>query len=463
MKVAIYTRVSSAEQANEGYSIHEQKRKLISFCEVNDWDRYEVFSDPGVSGGSMKRPSLQKLFDRLEEFDLVLVYKLDRLTRNVRDLLEMLEVFEKNNIAFKSATELFDTTSAIGKLFITMVGAMAEWERETIRERSLIGARAAVRSGKYIKVQPFCYDLVDQKLKPNQYAEYIRFIVDKLLSGKSANEVVRLLESKKKPPGITKWNRKTVLGWMRNPILRGHTKHGDLLIKNTHEPIISEDEHSKMLDIIDKRTHKSKTKHNSIFRGVIECPQCQNKLYLVSSIQKRANGGSYEVRRYTCATCHKNKEVKDVSFNESEIEREFINTLLKKGTDNFMANIPKPKDYDIENNKEKILEQRANYTRAWSLGYIKDEEYFVLMDETDKLLKDIEEKESPRINIELNEQQIRSVKNLLIKGFKMATAENKEELITSTVDLIKIDFIPRRLNKEGNINTVKINEIHFKY
>ena len=57
-----------------------------------------------------------------------------------------------------------------------------------------------------------CYDLVDQKLKPNQYAEYIRFIVDKLLSGKSANEVVRLLESKKKPPGITKWNRKTILG-----------------------------------------------------------------------------------------------------------------------------------------------------------------------------------------------------------------------------------------------------------
>ena len=74
-----------------------------------------------------------------------------------------------------------------------MVGAMAEWERETIRERSLIGARAAVRSGKYIKSSTFCYDLVDQKLKPNQYAEYIRFIVDKLLSGKSANEVVRLL------------------------------------------------------------------------------------------------------------------------------------------------------------------------------------------------------------------------------------------------------------------------------
>ncbi|HBC4320316.1 TPA: recombinase family protein [Staphylococcus aureus] len=463
MKVAIYTRVSSAEQANEGYSIHEQKRKLISFCEVNDWDRYEVFSDPGVSGGSMKRPSLQKLFDRLEEFDLVLVYKLDRLTRNVRDLLEMLEVFEKNNIAFKSATELFDTTSAIGKLFITMVGAMAEWERETIRERSLIGARAAVRSGKYIKVQPFCYDLVDQKLKPNQYAEYIRFIVDKLLSGKSANEVVRLLESKKKPPGITKWNRKTVLGWMRNPILRGHTKHGDLLIKNTHEPIISEDEHSKMLDIIDKRTHKSKTKHNSIFRGVIECPQCQNKLYLVSSIQKRANGGSYEVRRYSCDKCHRDNTVKNISFNESEIEREFINTLLKKGTDNFKISVPKKKSYDIEDNKVKINEQRANYTRSWSLGYIKDEEYFMLMDETENLLKDIEEKAKSHTDEKLNEEQIRTVKNLLIKGFKIATLEDKEDLITSSVDVIKFDFIPKEFNKNKTLNTVKINEIQFKF
>ena len=132
--------------------------------------------------------------------------------------------------------------------------------------------------------------------------------MDKLLSGKSANEVVRLLESKEETTWYNKMEQEDSTLWMRNPILRGHTKHGDLLIKNTHEPIISEDEHSKMLDIIDKRTHKSKTKHNSIFRGVIECPQCQNKLYLVSSIQKRANGGSYEVRRYTCATCHKTKK-----------------------------------------------------------------------------------------------------------------------------------------------------------
>ena len=94
MKVAIYTRVSSQEQALHGHSIHEQKRKLISFCEINDWEQYEVFTDAGFSGGSTKRPALQNLFNKLDQFDLVLVYKLDRLTRNVRDLLEMLEHFE---------------------------------------------------------------------------------------------------------------------------------------------------------------------------------------------------------------------------------------------------------------------------------------------------------------------------------------------------------------------------------
>lgn len=463
MKVAIYTRVSSAEQANEGYSIHEQKRKLISFCEVNDWNRYEVFSDPGISGGSMERSSLQKLFDRLEEFDLVLVYKLDRLTRNVRDLLEMLEVFEKNNIAFKSATEVFDTTSAIGKLFITMVGAMAEWERETIRERSLMGSHAAVRSGKYIRARPFCYDLIDDKLKPNQHAKYIRFMVDKLMIGKSASEVVRQLESKKKPPGITKWNRKMILNWIKNPVMRGHTKFGDLLIENTHEPIISEDEYLKLIDIIEKRTYKTKSKHKAIFRGVLECPRCQSKLHLSRSIKKYGNGKTHEVRRYSCDKCHRDNTVKNISFNESEIEREFINTLLKKGTDNFKISVPKKKSYDIEDNKGKINEQRANYTRSWSLGYIKDEEYFMLMDETENLLKDIEEKAKSHTDEKLNEEQIRTVKNLLIKGFKIATLEDKEDLITSSVDVIKFEFIPKEFNKNKILNTVKINEIQFKF
>ena len=299
MKVAIYTRVSSQEQALHGHSIHEQKRKLISFCEINDWEQYEVFTDAGFSGGSTKRPALQNLFNKLDQFDLVLVYKLDRLTRNVRDLLEMLEQFEKHNSSFKSATEVFDTTTAIGKLFITIVGAMAEWERETIRERSLFGSRAAVESGKYIREVPFFYDNVDGKLVPNEHVKYIDFIVDKLKQGVSANEVARLLNAKKKPPKIKNWNRQTIIRLMKNPVLRGHTKYGDMFIENTHEPVISEDDYYRVINVIENRTHRSKTKHPAIFRGVLQCPQCHSKLHLYSGTIKPKNSKAYTCLLYT--------------------------------------------------------------------------------------------------------------------------------------------------------------------
>ena len=113
----------------------------------------------------MNRPALKRIMDNLEYYDLVLVYKLDRLTRNVKDLLEMLETFEKYNVAFKSATEVFDTTTAIGKLFITMVGAMAEWNVLQYVNVHYLVSRAAVREGNYIR-EALCYDNVDGKLVP---------------------------------------------------------------------------------------------------------------------------------------------------------------------------------------------------------------------------------------------------------------------------------------------------------
>ena len=202
----------------------------------------------------------------------------------------------------------------------------------------------------------------------------------------------------------------------KNPVMRGHTKFGDLLIENTHEPIISEDEYLKLIDIIENvliKLNRNTKLYLEVFWNVRDA---KANYTLSRSIKKYDNGKTREVRRYSCDKCHRDNTVKNISFNESEIERQFINTLLKKGTDNFKISVPKKKSYDIDN-KVKINEQRANYTRSWSLGYIKDEEYFMLMDETENLLKDIEEKAKSHTDEKLNEEQIRTVKNLLIKGF----------------------------------------------
>ena len=121
MNVAIYCRVSTLEQKEHGYSIEEQERKLKSFCEINDWNVADVFVDAGFSGAKRDRPELQRLMNDIKRFDLILVYKLDRLTRNVRDLLDLLEIFEQNNVAFRSATEVYDTSTAMGRLFVTLL------------------------------------------------------------------------------------------------------------------------------------------------------------------------------------------------------------------------------------------------------------------------------------------------------------------------------------------------------
>ncbi|AGZ24993.1 recombinase family protein [Staphylococcus pasteuri] len=463
MKVAIYTRVSSQEQAIHGYSIHEQRKKLISYCEINDWIEYEVFTDAGISGGSLKRPALQKLLDSLDEFDLVLVYKLDRLTRNVRDLLEMLETFESKKVSFKSATEVFDTTTAIGKLFITIVGAMAEWERETIRERSLFGSRAAIESGKYIREEPFFYDNVDGKLVPNEHVKYINYIVDKFKEGLSANEIARLLNGKKKPPKIKNWNRQTIIRLMKNPVLRGHTKYGDMFVKNTHEPVLNEDDYYKIIDKIENRTYKSKTKHHAIFRGVLICPQCHNKLHLYAGTIKPKKGKAYTVRRYTCDKCHRDKAVHNVSFNESEIERKFVDVLNTMDLSIFTVRKPQIQKNVLENDEQKIKDQRKKLTHAYSMGYIEEEEFKDLMDETKQLLQDIHSESKPEEKEDVSINQIKAMNNFIMDSWKTLTIEEKEKLIIRTVKEIEIEFIPRELNNEGNINTVTINKIHFVF
>ncbi|HIA6822848.1 TPA: recombinase family protein, partial [Staphylococcus aureus] len=112
MKVAIYTRVSTLEQKEKGHSIEEQERKLRAYSDINDWKIHKVYTDAGYSGAKKDRPALQEMLNEIDNFDLVLVYKLDRLTRSVKDLLEILELFENKNVLFRSATEVYDTTSA---------------------------------------------------------------------------------------------------------------------------------------------------------------------------------------------------------------------------------------------------------------------------------------------------------------------------------------------------------------
>jgi site-specific DNA recombinase len=151
MRAVAYLRVSTEEQASEGFSLVAQEERCKSFIKSQGWDLVkEPYIDDGYSAKNLERPAIQQLINDLKnnEFDVIVVYRLDRLVRSVLDLHHLLQLFDKHQVAFKSVTEVFDTTTAMGRFFITLVAAMAQWERENLAERVLMGMERRALEGK---------------------------------------------------------------------------------------------------------------------------------------------------------------------------------------------------------------------------------------------------------------------------------------------------------------------------
>ena len=144
MNVAIYTRVSTVEQNTDN-----QLLELNKYCEARAYGVYKVYTDKGVSGSKESRPEFDIMLNdaRKRKFDILLVWKLDRLSRSLKHLLNTLDLLNSLNIGFISYSDNFDTTTAQGKLMFSIVGAFAEFERSLIRERVKLGLKRAVANG----------------------------------------------------------------------------------------------------------------------------------------------------------------------------------------------------------------------------------------------------------------------------------------------------------------------------
>ena len=151
MKAAVYVRVSTLEQATDGYSIGVQKEKLNHYAVSQGYDIVNVYSDEGFSGKNLMRPAMMRLIDDIEQhrIDIVLIYKLDRLSRHVKDVLELVEKFDKYNVTLYSLSENIDLSSPFGRAALKMSATFSELERETIVERMEMGKTARAKSGRY--------------------------------------------------------------------------------------------------------------------------------------------------------------------------------------------------------------------------------------------------------------------------------------------------------------------------
>ncbi len=164
MKLIGYIRVSTAQQANQGDSLDVQRDKITCYCELHDHVLVDTYEDIAASGKDLQRRGLRAALEALEGGAAagLVVFKLDRLTRSTADLGRLLERFEERSIALQAVAESLDTSTAAGRMVVRMLGVVAEWERETIGERTSAALQAKAANGEYTGGGiPYGYVLAD--------------------------------------------------------------------------------------------------------------------------------------------------------------------------------------------------------------------------------------------------------------------------------------------------------------
>lgn len=252
MKVAIYTRVSTQMQAEKGISLDAQKNELIEYCNKNNYD-YDIFEDAGISGKNItKRKELQKLLNNSKNYDIVLCYKLSRISRSVKDMANMLDKFQKNNIRFISLKENIDTEQATGKLLIYVISICAEIERDNISEFVKMAKKQQFESGKITAKKVLGYDIKNKQLIINKKeANIVKFIFETYNKTKNYYQTAKICNLKgfkgKKGQEFHASSIKTII---QNQIYCGFNNfHNKEIKKGNHEAIITKTLYNKANNI----------------------------------------------------------------------------------------------------------------------------------------------------------------------------------------------------------------------
>lgn len=467
LRVGIYIRVSTQEQAEEGHSIGVQKEKLQAYCLARGWDVFFVYSDPGFSGSNMERPALQRMFKDIAagHIDMVLVYKLDRLSRSQRDTLYMIEdVFLKNNVDFVSMTENFDTSTPLGRAMIGILSVFAQLEREQIKERMAMGNTARAASGLWRggSGAPIGYDYVDGRLIVNEYeALQIKAIFELFLVGNTFHGIQAELQRRGYTNKYGSWKNASIISKvLQNSTYIGKVRYAGKEYEGKHPSLIPietwDAAQIRLKEVLRGLSdhQKSPFKATKLLTGLIWCGDCGARYFFHSTVQKNKSGEKMHYDYYQCYTKAGHKTMRRAArcrgknWKPEELDTMVIREITKlsfsrKTIESIIAE--KQGDHPISNQSVALsdrldaLEKQLNKIMdLYTLGNIPFETISQRADAITKERKSIQaelerlEPEKPALSVD---QAIEIVKNADVI-FSSGSLEDKRLLVNSLINRI---------------------------
>ena len=386
-KVAgIYIRVSTEDQAREGFSLGEQKEKLLQLCKFKEYDVFKIYEDAGISAKDIKnRPAFQEMLADMKKgkINYIVAYKLDRVTRSVRDLEELISVLEKHNTYLVCDRDDVNTSTANGRFFVRMLTVLSQLEIEIVSERTKFGLNGAIKSGHLPGKIPLGYkkDLNKKTVIDETTKDIVIRIFNMYLEGKSYQQISNIL-NKEKVLYPKKWRDTTIMGMIDNRVYMGDYEQHRSISKQTNgettifmnvvEPIITRPmwEEAQMQKEKNQRAYTRDRVY--LFFQRLKCPECGRIMKC-----KGSGGTKKKYMYYNCEHCK-------IYYREDKVEQcleEFILDLVEYDMSvkkYFLPVLADKKETDTEKFDKEIQtlkQQKERIKKAYLSGIVEMEDF----------------------------------------------------------------------------------------
>lgn len=403
----IYIRVSTFDQAREGFSLGEQEERLKEFCNFKRYNIYKVYQDAGISAKNDKRPAYQEMIEDVKKgnINVIVALKLDRLTRSVYDIEKLMKFVNDYECDIDCMADESNTTTSNGRMVMRIMTSVSQNEIEKCSERTKFGMAGAIKNGHIPNRTGLGFKRENKKLVPDPLTkDIIVRIFDLYLEGKS-HQAIANIYNKEKVLGKTNWYDSTIQKILSNELYKGdyvngkRTKH-PTYYENVIEPIVSKEKwESCQYQKLRNARHYERTA-TYLFTNKLKCSKCGN--FLGGHATTKTNGKKYYY--YKCNTCK-------TYFNEIDIEKElkaFMLELAKQDDliNNYYTPFIKSKLEDkIEDYKKEIKDLDKQLDRI-KTAYIKG---VVKLEDFDKEIKHIEYQKS---DLEKRQKEQKQYENL---------------------------------------------------